>query len=327
MEDVNRELMWAVFAVFAALVLGTLLRMFALRGAAADVAQVRLASLRTWWILAFVGTIAILLGQLGVILLLMAAAILALREYVSLVGKDSLGTSTVYTMFAFVPLYYIAAYRGDAQRVSQMAPVFLVVMIGGLRAVSGVTRDYIRSTGAAIWGLLLFVVALSHVMLLRELPLRTEPAVGPSGWALFLLLLTETNDIMQAIIGRRFGKKRITPKVSPNKSLEGLLGGLCFTVVTAIASAPWLTTLTTDRSFPAGVAVSAAAGILISLAGFLGDINMSAIKRDVGVKDGSRLLPGQGGMIDRIDSLTFAAPMLYYFVRTVQTPLPWWRSS
>ncbi len=95
------------------------------------------------------------------------------------------------------------------------------------------------------------------------------------------------------------------------------MGGLLTTTFLAMITAPSLTCLTLNRSLVAAIGVSAVAGALISIFGFLGDINMSAIKRDAGVKDGSRLLPGQGGMIDRIDSLTFTAPVFYYFVRLV----------
>ena len=85
----------------------------------------------------------------------------------------------------------------------------------------------------------------------------------------------------------------------------------------SVVAAPWLTTLTAERSPIAGIVISMLCGFMLSVVGFLGDINMSAIKRDVGVKDGSTLLPGQGGMIDRIDSLTFTAPVFYYYVRLV----------
>jgi phosphatidate cytidylyltransferase len=95
------------------------------------------------------------------------------------------------------------------------------------------------------------------------------------------------------------------------------------TIVLAIVLAPWLTTLSDASGSPAlpepllpwgGAAL---AGVVVTIAGFFGDINMSAVKRDSGVKDSSRLLPGMGGLIDRVDSLTFAAPAFVYF-------LTWW---
>ena len=164
------------------------------------------------------------------------------------------------------------------------------------------------------------VYGLSHSLFLFELDSTSEPLVGPAGWFLFLVLLTEMNDIMQAVVGRKIGKHKITPEVSPNKSLEGLVGGIVSTALLAVALAPFLTTFMHDQNWVQGAGLSLAAGVLISLAGFLGDINMSAIKRDAGVKDGSSLLPGMGGVIDRIDSMILTGPVFYYFVVIVYLP-------
>jgi phosphatidate cytidylyltransferase len=133
-------------------------------------------------------------------------------------------------------------------------------------------------------------------------------------WFLYLILLTETNDIGQALVGRRFGKHKISPRISPNKSAEGLVGGVLLTAIVAMGLAPSLTTFFEKSNYATGFLLALASGILISLIGYLGDINMSGAKRDAGVKDGSRLFPGMGGMIDRIDSLTFTAPAFYFFL-------------
>ncbi len=160
---------------------------------------------------------------------------------------------------------------------------------------------------------MLLIYGISHALFLFEVDQDLEPLVGSSGWFLYLVLLTEMNDIMQAIVGRRLGKHKISPKVSPNKSLEGLLGGLTSVIALSILLAPLLTTIPVGKTPAHGIGLSIIAGVLISLFGFLGDINMSAMKRDAGVKDGSSLLPGMGGVIDRIDSLTLTAPAFYYF--------------
>jgi phosphatidate cytidylyltransferase len=161
---------------------------------------------------------------------------------------------------------------------------------------------------------MLLIYCFSHALFLFDMNFADVPAVGVVGWFLFVTLLSEVNDIMQAIVGRKFGRHKIAPQVSPHKTYEGLLGGISATVVASVLLAPLLTTIAVDRGMTGGFLWSAAAGILISLAGFAGDLQMSAIKRDAGVKDGSDLLPGMGGMIDRIDSLTFSAPVFYYFV-------------
>ena len=317
MSSVDLSLLWAIVCVFIALVGGTLVRMVALRGAPEDLLQSRLSSLKTWWVLAVLLTLAIVTGRVGVAVMLAVVAVASLKEFMRLVGQENIGTASTAVVFLLVPLYYLPALSGYHKLMIQASPVACVVALGGLRSWLGLSPGYIRTTASLVWGLLLFVVCLSYVLFLFDVPFPSEPQVGRVGWVLFLVLLTETNDIMQAVTGRRFGRTKITPRVSPNKSLEGLLGGMVTTMLLAVISAPWLTTLTEARSLLAGILISLTSGLLISLFGFLGDINMSAIKRDAGVKDGSTLLPGQGGMIDRIDSLTFTAPVFYYFVRFV----------
>ena len=95
--------------------------------------------------------------------------------------------------------------------------------------------------------------------------------------------------------------------MSPNKTFEGLVGGVATTVVLAVVLAPWLTPFTRYESV--------AAGLLIGVFGFIGDVTISAIKRDIGVKDSGTLLPGHGGILDRLDSLTCTAPLFFHFVR------------
>ncbi len=317
MFPVQPQLLIAIAVLFSALMCGTVVRFVALRGAALDVVKARTGSLKTWWILASLISLAALAGQPGVIMLLVVAAVLGLREFLGLIGWKSVGRPTAVVVFACVPVYFGLVICGLSEWLRQLAPIVFVILLGGLRAVLGQTESYMRTTAAVVWSLLLLVYGISHAVMVPEIQSTHVPSVGVVGWFLFLMLLTETNDIMQAITGRRLGRTRITPRVSPHKSLEGLLGGILATTLVGVISSPWLTGLTQGRSQVAGVAVSAAAGLLISVTGFLGDINMSGIKRDVGVKDGSRLLPGQGGMIDRIDSLTFTAPVFFYFVRLV----------
>lgn len=317
MFSVSGPLLCTIAAIYAMLLFGTLVRIVALRGAVADVAATRRSSLRTWWILAAIFSVAVIGEQIGIVILLAVIAILGLRELVQLLGWNSVGRPSVMLVYALVPLYYGYLLIGEAALLRQMAPIIFVLALGGLRASMGMIEGYVRTTAALFWSLMLMVYCLSHSAMLLTMEYSQVPLVGRAGWFVFLILLTSTNDIMQAVIGRRFGKTKITPRVSPNKSLEGLLGGMLVTVTFAALAAPWLTGLTLGRSMFAGMGLSLAAGVLISLFGFLGDINMSGIKRDFGVKDGSRLLPGQGGMIDRIDSLTFTAPVFFYYVRLV----------
>ncbi len=311
---VSTPLLLAIACLFSALTIGTLIRIACLRGSSDDKSISNRNSLKSWWGLAVALALAVILDRTGVAILLTMAGILSLREYLRLVGTKQVGVPTTALVYSVVPVYYLLALYGYSDGLRTLAPIFMVLVFGALRASIGQITEYIRTTAGMTWGLLLFVYCLSHALFLFELPMHEKPWVGQAGWFLYLVLLTEVNDISQALVGRRFGRTKLTPRISPNKSLEGLLGGFTVTILLAILMAPWLTTFMQDRSWKVGGLFAMLSGMLIALFGFLGDINKSGIKRDVGVKDSGTLLPGQGGMMDRIDSLTFSAPVFYYFV-------------
>ena len=128
---------------------------------------------------------------------------------------------------------------------------------------------------------------------------------GGRGLLMFLVFLTEINDIMQFVWGKLFGRHKILPKVSPNKTWEGFLGGVVSTTVIG-----YFLGFLTPLSTPNVILVSA----LIAIAGFAGDVVISAIKRDKGIKDMGDSIPGHGGVFDRIDSLSYTAPVFFHLV-------------
>jgi phosphatidate cytidylyltransferase len=168
---------------------------------------------------------------------------------------------------------------------------------------------------------MILVYLFSHAALITTLPLIPEnQGAGVMGMFVFLVVLTESNDIAQALWGRRWGRHMIMPRVSPHKTWEGFLLGAATTVGLALLLTNLLTPLTHSSLHLGGFVLyvpylpAAIAGILIAVGGFFGDVTISTIKREVGVKDSGTLLPGQGGVLDRIDSLMFTAPMFFYFV-------------
>ncbi len=121
-----------------------------------------------------------------------------------------------------------------------------------------------------------------------------------------LVALTQTNDVAQYFWGKSFGNRRVAPKVSPGKTWAGLLGGIATTTLLAATLGPMLTLLDWQH----GIVV----GLIIGVGGFLGDLSLSAVKRDLGVKDTGSMLPGHGGILDRVDSLTYTAPLFFHFI-------------
>jgi phosphatidate cytidylyltransferase len=137
------------------------------------------------------------------------------------------------------------------------------------------------------------------------LPATVSP-VGGAGLLLFLVVLTELNDVLQYIWGKSLGRRKVAPTVSPGKTWGGLAGGIGSTMLLAWIAAPWLTPFNDTEAL--------AAGLLIGMFGFIGDITLSAVKRDIGIKDSGQLIPGHGGILDRVDSLTYTAPLFFHYL-------------
>lgn len=300
------NVMWVAAATLATLAAGTAVRLAALRGVARDVASSRVGSLKTWWAVAVLVFAAALLGRAAAVLLFAAISAMSLREFVRLCENEALHRRLPLVAFALIPLNYLWIWLGWSHLFVAFLPLAVLVVSSMFLVMAGQTEGFIRHVSRICFGMLLTVYCLAYVVLVFNLPPESNPVAGAAGWFLFVIILTEFADIAQALIGRRIGSRSITPHVSPHKTWEGFLAGVASTVLLAVVLGRWLT--------PLGYFQSAAAGLLIALAGFCGDLNMSAVKRDAGVKDSGRLLPGQGGILDRIDSLTFSAPAFYYFV-------------
>jgi phosphatidate cytidylyltransferase len=156
------------------------------------------------------------------------------------------------------------------------------------------------------WGLMAFVFGLSHMAFLLNFPNAAGSAAGGRSLLVFLVFVAEISDVLQYIWGKLLGGPRIIPSISPNKTWSGFLGG----AGSALAVSLMLRSLT---PFSRGETMVAA--LLITVAGFFGGAVMSAAKRDVGVKDFGSLIPGHGGVVDRVDSLCYAGPLFFHFVR------------
>jgi phosphatidate cytidylyltransferase len=174
-------------------------------------------------------------------------------------------------------------------------------------ALRGETQGFLRAVGTLSWGLMMTVFTLSHMALLLVAGDAVNPVAGGLGLLFFLVMLCQFNDVAQFTWGMLFGRHKVTPTVSPKKTWEGLIGGIATTTLAAALIGPYLT--------PMDWQWSAVAVLVIGVSGFLGDIAMSAMKRDLGVKDASGLIPGHGGILDRVDSLTYAAPIFTHFLR------------
>ncbi len=299
---VTPNVVWVMAALALALAAGSAVRLAILRRTVVPPSerQKRLGSLATWWVLFGLLAVVAALGAAAAVVVFAAVSLLGLREFCSL-ARDRIAPVRPWWRLVYLamPVHYLFIALGWPDAVRAFIPVWVLVTLLVRLVVVGQTTGFLETVGITFLGLMLVGYLFSHAVLVLTLP------GGGFGPFLFLLILTEGNDIAQALWGRHLGRHKITPTVSPNKTWEGFLLGMATTVTGSVVLAPLLTPFTP--------AVAVAAGALIAGGGFLGDITMSAVKREVGVKDAGTLLPGQGGVLDRIDSLTFTGPLFYYF--------------
>ena len=293
-------LLWGGAAVLAVLLAGTLAGVL-LRARLPDV----LPRVGSWWAIAVVLAAALAAGPTATTVLFAVVSFVALREFLSLAPTRREDRLVVLAAYLVIPVSYAAIAFDRYGLFLVLVPVWAFLLMPTLMILNGRTAGFLSSAGILHWGLMIAVYNLGHVAVLSNVAPDEAPA-GGAGLVFFLLVATGLCDVFQYVVGKRFGRRKILPTISPNKTWEGFLGGMALTALLVVAIGPAFTPLA-----PGPLVLLA---ILLPLTAFAGDVTMSAIKRDLGVKDTSRLIPGHGGALDRLDSLTFTAPLAFHVI-------------
>lgn len=267
------------------------------------------ARIYAWWAMVVVIGAAFSLGNGAVILLFYGLSFYALREFLTLTPtRRGDYTALVAAFYLALPLQYLLIYFDWYGLFSIFIPVYGFLLLPILAASSGDSTRFLERASKVQWGLMIAVFCVSFVPALLTLDIA-----GYEGRNLlliaYLVIVVQLSDVLQYVCGKLFGKRKIAPNLSPSKTVEGFVGGV---VLSALLGAAmwWATPFNPWQSF--------LIALLINLLGFAGGIVMSAIKRDRGVKDWGHMIEGHGGMLDRLDSVCFAAPIFFHLVRY------WW---
>ncbi len=265
--------------------------------------------MKTWWYI-----FAFLLGALyapppTLAICLGFVSFLALKEYLSLIPTRRADRRVLIWAYLAIPVQFWFAHTGEYGLAIVFIPVWMFVLLPVRMITIGETQGFLKALSELHWGLMINVFAISHILMLSRLEFPNFS--DHRALILFLIVSTEINDVFQYISGKLFGKHKIVPKVSPNKTWEGFLGGLILTSILFYFVGPHMTPL--DHNY------SLALGLSVAVAGFFGDLSISALKRDMGVKDSGNLLPGHGGLLDRLDSLCFTSLIFFHFIRYFAT--------
>jgi phosphatidate cytidylyltransferase len=260
---------------------------------------------KAWWVMVFILAGALMAGQKPVILLFGFISFAALREFITLTpARKADHTALAIGFLLVLPGQYILVWAQWYGVFTIFIPVYVFLILPAFQVISHAdTGDFLARTSTIQWGLMIAVYCISHV---PALPMLSIPGHDPALLIVFLILVVQASDVFQYVFGKLFGRHRIAPDVSPSKTVEGFVGGIgCATVLGT--GLRWIT--------PFNLWQAAAMSLLIAMLGFAGGLVMSAIKRDRGVKDWGRIIEGHGGILDRLDSVCFAAPIFFHLTR------------
>ncbi|HTN29690.1 MAG TPA: phosphatidate cytidylyltransferase [Pseudomonas sp.] len=264
------------------------------------------ARIAAWWVMVLVIGGAFLLGHTAVILLFALVSFYALREFMTLTPtRQSDYWPLLAAFYVVLPVQYLLIGYSWYGLFSIFIPVYVFLLLPILASLGGDTTRFLERASKVQWGLMIAVFCISHVPALLTLQIA-----GYEGRNLLLIawlvLVVQLSDVLQYVCGKLAGKRKIAPLLSPSKTVEGFVGGVALsTLIGALLS--WITPFSFWQAL--GIA------LIVNLLGFFGGLVMSAIKRDRGVKDWGHMIEGHGGMLDRLDSVCFAAPIFFHLVR------------
>ena len=268
------------------------------------------ARIKAWWVMVAVFAVANFGGIYPSVALFFLLSMGALKEFIRL-SPEGVGDhkARLLAFVLFTPLQYLLVCINWYGMFALLVPVYAFLFIPTLNALGGEANLFLQRTAKLQWALMVCVYCLSHAPAILTLDIPGYQGENAK-LLLFLVLVVQISDVLQYAWGKTTGKRPIAPNISPNKTVEGFIGGVAS--ATLVGLALWWAT-----PFSPFAAWLMALGI--ALAGFAGGLTMSAIKRDSGVKDFGTLIEGHGGVLDRIDSICFSAPLFFHAVRFFYT--------
>ena len=308
--NMQQKFLWLISGVAALLAIASIIGWLLQRrarghGGSATIDNLN-ARIRAWWVMVAVLAACFLLGRVATIVLFAIASLFALRVFITLTPtRPGDHLPLVACFYVLLPAQYWLIGDDWYNLFAIFLPVYGFLLLPVLTALSGDTEQFLERVTKLQWGLMITVYCISYApaLLLVQVPGFREQNLL---LIVYLLLVVQLSDVMQYVFGKLFGRRRIAPLVSPSKTVEGFVGGGL--AATAVGAALWWLT-------PFSPLQSAGMAAAIVLAGFLGGLALSAVKRSLGAKDWGSMIEGHGGMLDRLDSVSFAAPVFFHLTR------------
>jgi phosphatidate cytidylyltransferase len=255
----------------------------------------------SWLILAPLIIGPVLLGAACTIAAVGILSLLCYREYARATGLFRHHALSLVIVLGIILLTFASLDHWYA--LFTALPPLTVGSIAIIAILPDQPKGYIQRVGLAVLGFMLFGASLGHLAYFGNDPNYRQII-------LWLLLCVELNDVFAFICGKSFGRRKLAPNTSPNKTLGGALGAIFLTTTLAALIARQVFANTILSSWPQVITM----GALISILGIFGDLLLSSVKRDIGIKDMAATLPGHGGVLDRFNSLLLVAPAIFHYV-------------
>ncbi len=270
-----------------------------------DVSSIR-QTYRSWLVMIPIVMGTIFLGRVATIIGVTALANFGFKEFARATGlyDDWWVTGTVYLALAALGLVSIVSDPQTGEPgwygLFMALPVYVVATILLIPILRNRARGQLRTVALAILGFVYFGWMFSHLGFLAN-------SRHAYGYLLFLIFAVEINDVAAFTFGKLLGGRKLREEISPNKTVAGSLGAIGVSL-----AVPWMLSFSFDHFEPLHLVLT---GLIVGIGGQLGDLAISFIKRDIGIKDMGTLIAGHGGILDRVDSMIFVSPLFFHMVR------------
>ena len=311
-EDMDLRIVWLFGGVVGLLVLASVIGFVLSRRVTGESGRETVrnlnARIKAWWGMVAVFALAFAFGKTVTLVLFALISFYCLREFISLTPtRPSDHRALAAAFYLFIPLQYWLIGIEWLTMLTIAIPVYAFLLLPVLSLQKGEVDDFLSRTAKIQWGLMLAVFCISHAPALLILNI---PGYNNFLLLFFLVTVVQLSDVMQYVFGKLFGRHKLAPRISPSKTVEGLVGG-GLTATLIGGGLYWIT--------PFAPIEAAGLALVIVIAGLLGGLVLSAVKRSLGAKDWGAMIQGHGGALDRMDSVTFAAPLFFHLVNYFYT--------
>ena len=298
------ELLFILCVVFGVLIIcSSIFGIISLKNKSDSISELVIRT-NSWWKMAIGITVVATTPAIIGTIVLAYVVFVALREMLSIIPLRTADRTVLVASYIAIPIQFYLAYKNYYYLFQIFIPLVMFISVSVILVLTGETNRIGRSMAIIPTTLMLTVYMPSHMVLLFHVSVPGF-TVGAGGLIIFLIMITAFNDIFQFTWGKLLGKRKILPRISPNKTWVGFIGGV-FTSGVLGGALSFLTPLDYINCFYIGLS--------LSIIGFIGDSIISAVKRDLKIKDTDDLIPGHGGAMDRLDSIVLTTPTFYHLL-------------